>query len=79
MNILVQITDFISGDLQYRRGEITIANDGIYQFRLSARADANALISNTFDQLHLFVVQNGEDKLKCTSEGQSNGAYLRCS
>ena len=73
-NIPSKSINFIAGDLQYQRGELTIASDGIYQFRLSARADANA---NT--QLYLYIVQNQEDKLKCTSSGQSNGAYLRCS
>ena len=74
LNILSKKIDFVVGDLQYQRGELTIASDGIYQFRLSARADAN---SN--NQLYLFIVQNQEDKLKCTSAGQLNGAYLRCS
>ena len=73
-NIPPKSIDFVAGDLQYQRGELTIASDGIYQFRLSARADANAN-----SQLYLYIVQNQEDKLKCTSSGQSNGAYLRCS
>ena len=75
-----QVTDFIAGDIQYRRGEIIIGSDGIYQFRLSARADANSMVRSD-TPLYLFIVQNGVDKLKCTAalESEVNGAYVRCS
>ena len=79
INIPSKLIDFVAGDLQYQRGELTIASDGIYQFRLSARADANDNTNGNGNQLYLFIVQNQEDKLKCTSSGQLNGAYLRCS
>ena len=75
-----QVTDFIAGDIQYNRGEIIIGSDGIYQFRLSARADANLMMRNG-KPLYLLIVQNGVDKLRCTaaqSTGEVNGAYLRC-
>ena len=61
--------DLISGNINYSNGRVVFSTSGIYQFRISARVDANAI-----DQLKLYLVKNNDDVLKCTSGGD----YLRC-